>query len=102
MSSTSDSPVEETPLPPEKAPNPAPATPTIIVQSTGTGCLQRFMMFAGWSGFILCAFSLMSYFGSEADYFDTSDGVKEQFHSRSQVTKDKIAIIDVSGVILSS
>ena len=57
-------------------------------------------MFVGWSGFLLCAFSLMNYFGAEADYFDTSEGIKEQFHSRSQSTQNKIAIIDVSGVIL--
>jgi len=58
------------------------------------------MTFVGWTGFILCAFSLMSYFGAETDYFDTSEGVTEQFHSRSQVAQDKIAIIAVSGVIM--
>lgn len=100
MSSSSDPPAEDTPKPAAQVPDPAPMAPTVIVQTNGGGRLQRFMSFAGWTGFILCAFSLMSYFGAETDYFDTSEGIKEQFHSRSQDAKDKIAIISVSGVIL--
>ena len=100
MSSASDSSREETPIPTKNPADSAAGTPTIIVQNASAGCLQRFMIFVGWSGFLLCAFSLMNYFGAEADYFDTSDGIKEQFHSRSQSTQNKIAIIDVSGVIL--
>ena len=100
MSPASDSPAEDTPLPAATAANPAPPAPTVIVQTSGSGRLQRFMTFVGWTGFILCAFSLMSHFGAETDYFDTSEGIKEQFHSRSQVAQNKIAIIAVSGVIL--
>jgi len=97
MSPASDPPVEDTPPPTAKASDPAP---TIIVQTGGSSRLQRLMTFVGWTGFILCAFSLMSYFGAETDYFDTSEGITEQFHSRSQVAQDKIAIIAVSGVIM--
>jgi len=100
MSSSSDTPTEDAPKPAAQAPDPAPMAPTVIVQTNGGGRLQRLLSFVGWTGFILCAFSLMSHLGAETDYFDTSEGIKEQFHSRSQNAKDKIAIISVSGVIL--
>ncbi|MFP6670936.1 MAG: hypothetical protein VB857_05915, partial [Pirellulaceae bacterium] len=83
MSSNSDPPAEDVPKPAAQAANPAPMAPTVIVQTHGGGRLQRLLSFVGWTGFILCGFSLMSYLGAKTDYFDTSEGIREQFHSRS-------------------
>ncbi len=96
MASTSDPTPESTP----ELPASQPAVPTVIVQAGPTGRFTRFMSMLGWLGFLLCGLSLMSHFSAETDYFDTSEGIKEHFHSRSKDATDKIAIITLSGVIM--
>lgn len=56
----------------------------------------------GWAGFLFCAISLISLKVKLDNYFDTSGGITEKFHSGSTnvSTQDKIAIITVSGAIL--
>jgi protease-4 len=96
MASTSDPTPESTP----ELPASQPAVPTVIVQAGPTGRFTRFMSMLGWLGFLLCGLSLMSHFSAKTDYFDTSEGIKEHFHSRSKDATDKIAIITLSGVIM--
>ncbi|MFP6618688.1 MAG: signal peptide peptidase SppA [Pirellulaceae bacterium] len=96
MASTSDPIPESTP----ELPVNQPAVPTIIVQAGPGSRFTRFVSMLGWLGFILCGFSLMSYFNAETEYFDTSEGIKEHFHSRSKDATDKVAIISLSGVIM--
>jgi len=96
MASTSDPTPESTP---ERSAN-QPAAPTVIVQAGPGGRLTRLISTLGWLGFIVCGFSLVSHFSAETEYFDTSEGIKEHFHSRSQDASDKVAIISLSGVIM--
>lgn len=100
MSSPSDPPVDTTPKLPVAPPNPPPAPPTVIVQANSGGRLVRLISLIGWAGFLLCAFTLIGQFSAQTEYFDTSEGIKEHFHSRSKTATDKIAIISVSGVIM--
>ena len=71
----------------------------IIVQTQSTW--QRFSGWLGWTGFMICGFLLMSMTIRYYDYFDTTGGIEERFHSGSEVATDKIAIINVSGVIMA-
>ncbi|MDE0734289.1 MAG: signal peptide peptidase SppA [Pirellulaceae bacterium] len=96
MASTSDPTPESTP----ELPASQPAVPTVIVQAGPAGRFTRFVSMLGWLGFLLCGLSLMSHFSAKTDYFDTSEGIKEHFHSRSKDATDKIAIITLSGVIM--
>ena len=85
---------------PEQPSDSKATSPTIIVQSPPAHRFQRLVGWMGWIGFMLCAFSLVSYFNAESAYFDTTEGVKEYFHSGVTDASDKVAIITVSGVIL--
>lgn len=88
------------PTGPTKPYEPAPAPPTVIVQNNVGGRLVRIISFIGWAGFIFCGLALVGHFAAETDYYDTSEGIEEHFHSRSKKSRDKIAIITVSGVIM--
>ena len=96
MASTSDPTPASTP---ELSPN-QPTAPTVIVQAGPGGRSTRLISMLGWLGFIICGFTLMGHFSAETEYFDTSEGIKEHFHSRSQDAADKVAIISLSGVIM--
>jgi len=78
----------------------APATlsgPIVIQTQSGW---QRFVSWVGWTGFAISALLLVSQFIALGEYFQTTDGVSEKYHSGSKYAVDKIAVIDVSGVIL--
>lgn len=64
---------------------------------------SRFSVFAGWSGWILAlglAIGLFSLWTATEDYFDTTDGISEEFFSGEHDASEKIAIIAVDGVIM--
>lgn len=71
---------------------------TIVIQ-TQSGW-QRFVSWLGWLGFGITAVLLASQFVAVSDYFRTHEGVSEKYHSGAKYAADKVAIIDVSGVIL--
>lgn len=91
-------------------PNPQPAAqapyaaqmvspgPQIVIQTRGT--FQRIMGWVGWAGFLLCAILLMGYVTAFYEYFNTTEGIYEKYHSGAKFGSEKIAIIDVSGVIM--
>ena len=54
----------------------------------------------GWLGFGICSLMLIGYVTSFAEYFNTTGGVSERFHSGAKFGSDKIAIIDIAGVIM--
>ena len=71
---------------------------TIVIHQGGRW--SRLFTWIGWTGFLLCVILLFGLFGSLNDYFDTTDGIEERFHSGTKFAGDKIAIISVSGVIM--
>lgn len=78
----------------------AQPTPIIIQQpaSRWGGLWSRI----GWAGFLFCAISMFTMSVKLSDYFDTSGGITEKYHSGSTnlAATDKIAIITVSGAIM--
>lgn len=72
----------------------------IVIQQPATpqGWGRRF----GWFGWLLVLFGLplaLSLFGSRQDYLNSSEGLQERFVSGDASAQNKIAVIDVSGVI---
>ena len=75
------------------------APPTIIVQTAGSRW-SRTMSWLGWTGFAICGLLLLSQMIALSDYFDTTEGLQEKFHSGAQFGGDKVAIITIAGVIM--
>jgi protease-4 len=93
---------EESPIPKED-PAPVdqdnPAVPTVIIQPAPRGSLSRLLSRLGWLLFVICLLMLISKERSTREYFDTSEGILEHYHSLSQTATDKVAILDIEGVI---
>ncbi len=85
--------------PPSVPPLPWGSPVHVIVQPTG-GSVRRILTWFGWAGFLLCALALASQWSVRRDYYDTSEGIREQYHSGAENGTDKVAIIAVRGVIL--
>lgn len=81
----------------QRQPLPGPYPPIIINQRSGW---SRFVSWLGWTGFLLCAMALIGLQARFADYFDTTGGISERFHSGKELATDKIAIISVTGAIM--
>lgn len=86
---------------PATSPSPpsGPLPPHITIQ-TGSSLLQRVLCWLGWAGCLifLMLFAGLSY--SLREYFDTTHGIQERYHSGTKHARDKIAVITVDGVIL--
>lgn len=72
--------------------------PQVIVRPRGF--LSRLFSWLGWLGLLICLPMLLSMAVAYRDYFDTSGGIQEKFHSLSQMATDKIAVIEVAGTIV--
>ncbi len=73
--------------------------PTVVVQTDGGGWRRR-ISWLGWAGFGFCALLLISQMIALGDYFDTTEGIQEKFHSGSRFARDKVAVITIAGVIM--
>jgi protease IV len=76
-----------------------PWPPQIVVQC-GSGRLQRFFGWAGWCGFGASLLVLLSWSFAMQQYFDTTGGIQERYHSGEKHATDKVAIISVTGTII--
>lgn len=76
-----------------------PMPPQIIIQQSG-GSITRFISWLGWVGFFLCVSVILVLVTSYHEYFDTTEGIQEKYHSLAKKGKQKVAVIDVSGVIM--
>ncbi|MDP6059694.1 MAG: signal peptide peptidase SppA [Pirellulaceae bacterium] len=72
--------------------------PQIIIQQ-GNSSFRRCFTWIGWVGFALCALLVMSQYSLLSDYFDSSGGMYETYHSGAEFGSDKVAIISLTGVI---
>lgn len=75
--------------------------PAQIVLAPGRSRFARMMSWLGWMALVFCLLTLMGMMYSLQDYFDTSEGIQEKYHSLSEAGPDKIAVIQVTGTILS-
>jgi len=76
---------------------PLPPPTQIIIKQQGT--LSRFWSWIGWTGFLICLMALLSMSLKNRNYFDTTGGIQEKYHSGNKSASAKIAIIRVTGVI---
>ena len=82
-----------------RAPVGQPAQVVYLAQPASP--LRRWTSWLGWVGFFVCLAMLFGLFSSFQDYFDSSGGIRERFHSRSKTASDKVAVINVRGLISS-
>ncbi|MAR12371.1 MAG: signal peptide peptidase SppA [Blastopirellula sp.] len=90
---------EDQAVPPETTSNDTTTpTQTIVLQSTG-GRLWRLLFWAGWIAFVVAAVVVYGQYQLQQEYFNTTGGITEHFHSGATDGKQKIAIIHITGVI---
>ncbi len=61
---------------------------------------SRLLLALGWLGFLVCILLLLRQWSAQRDYFNTTQGIHERFHSGEPSGGQKVAIIAVRGVIL--
>ncbi len=76
-------------------------TQRIIVQHTTGSWLGRALTYVGWAGFLICGLLLVSQSLLLRKYLDTSGGIQEKHVSGPSFGHDRVAIIDVSGMLVS-
>ncbi|MFO7908255.1 MAG: signal peptide peptidase SppA [Planctomycetota bacterium] len=77
-----------------------PSSPVHVVLQPARSRGRRLLAAIGWVGFLLTALLLFSQWSARRAYFDTSQGIREQFHSGAKGGDEKVAIIAVRGIIL--
>ena len=91
---------EMAPSPPASSNSGSVPLPPQIVVHCGPGGFQRFFGWAGWIGFSVTLLVLISWSFAMQQYFDTTGGIQERFHSGEKHARDKVAIISVTGTIV--
>jgi len=88
--------------PPGSAAPPAtwPAAPVRVILEPAHRSRRRLLSALGWIGFLVATLMLMTQWSARSDYFNTSQGIRERFHSGVKTGADKVAIIAVRGVLL--
>jgi protease-4 len=71
--------------------------PKVVVRPSG---FARFFSWLGWLGLLICIPVLFSMASSHYEYFNTTSGIQEKFHSLSETAEKKIAVINVTGAIM--
>ena len=74
--------------------------PAIVLVQQTPGFFRSMFSWFGWIVLGLLMMVLLSSFAAQRDYFDSSAGTQEKFHSLSRLATDKVAIIDASGVLM--
>lgn len=87
--------------PPDAPTSPSPTAPQVVIQQSGSGILMRMVALLGWAGFFFCGLWAVGQLVAFGQYFDTSGGITEKYHSGRKFSSDKIAIINVTGVIMA-
>lgn len=72
----------------------------IVIQQHSGGLLLRIMAFCGWAGFAFCGLLALGQIVAFSEYFDTTGGMTEKFYSGAKFSGQKVAILDISGVIM--
>lgn len=78
---------------------PAAAAPQVVYLQAAPNPFFRWLSWMGWVGCMLLLTVVLGMMARYHDYFDESKGIQEKFHSGAEFAKDKIAIIEVEGVI---
>lgn len=80
----------------------APPPQQIIIQNGSRGSiLWRILAVFGWLGVMFCVPIILAQAISSASYYNTTEGVSEKYFSGDKSADDKIAVINITGVIMS-
>jgi protease-4 len=77
----------------------ATPAPQIIIQQSG-GRLSRLLSWLGWAGLLFCIPLLLGMYAGFHEYFDTTGGIQEKYHSLAKYGTNKVAVITIEGVIM--
>ncbi|MEW4452901.1 signal peptide peptidase SppA [Bremerella sp. JC817] len=80
--------------------SPTAPQPIVIQNYPSSSLGWRILAAMGWMGVFLCIPIILGQAISSASYYDTTEGVSEKYVSGSKSADDKIAIINVKGVIM--
>jgi len=72
----------------------------IIVQHTSGSRLGRLLAYVGWGGFAICGILLIGQSLLLSDYLDTSDGLTERHVSGPALQKNRVALIEIEGMLV--
>ena len=70
------------------------AVPQVVIQQSG-GRLFRIFSWLGWVGLLFCIPVILGMTAGFRDYFDTTGGIQEKYHSLNKHGRDKVAVIRV-------
>ncbi len=93
-------PIGPTATNPPNAPPPAGRPQPMVVHLVQRSWAGRLFGWLGWMGFVFCLIALFGIMARFQDYFDTTPGLEEKFHSGEAFSTEKIAIIEIDGVIM--
>lgn len=93
-------PVDQTPTPAATTSPALPPSPVHVVLDTRPAAGRRLLALVGWIGFLVAVAMLLSQRSARRDYFDTTEGIRERYHSGAENGRDKVAIIALRGVIV--
>jgi len=71
-----------------------------VIQQPGS--FARWFSWLGWLGLMVCIPVILGLVSTYKDYFDTTGGIREKFHSGDRTASAKIAVIQVVGVLAES
>ncbi len=74
--------------------------PAQIVLAPGRSRFGLWMSRLSWMLMVFCLITLFGMMLGLQDYFDTSEGITEKYHSLNEMGSDKIAVISVTGAIM--
>ncbi len=63
------------------------------------GPSRRWLGRLGWFAFFIALLAMWSMYNNYRSYFQSNPGIEERYYSLSQTASDKVAIIDVEGLI---
>ena len=56
----------------------------IVIRQGGSGFFLRLFASLGWMGFVVCGLVVLTQFLALGQYFDTTEGITERYHSLSK------------------
>ncbi len=74
--------------------------PEPMIHCPGPGPWRRVLTWIGWTGFLVCALVVVSQYSAMQQYYDTTGGIREKYHSGTPGADNKVAIIHVRGIIM--
>lgn len=63
--------------------------------------LGRILCVVGWLAVVICVCVIVYLLEGRSEYYDTTGGIHEKYHSGSESSRQRIAIITVEGVIMT-